>query len=116
MQMEHQNLLYKAFREELVILLEQLRLLRLENQAGKDEIQKPTNWGEVPKDYKEMVQNIEQIFSITPPKEKDVPMLREEYNNRLKALDSIGPVVQGAEFLYPSEDFWIMKCSIYGFH
>jgi len=103
-QKEYQESLYKAFREEMVILLERLRYLRVENQAGNDEIQAPMNWGEIPSHYNELVRHMGKVFSTNPFFAADRSDLIEEFKERVESLTSIGPVVPGGIFLKPSTD------------
>ena len=65
-QKKHQLNLFKAFREELVTLLEILKKHQMENIAGKDKIDAPEGWGLISELYHPMVQNLKKLFNSDP--------------------------------------------------
>ena len=87
-----------------MVLLERLRVLHIENQYKKTDIQLQDFWGEIPKFYKDYDNILGKHFSDNPYGNKIAYDLKEEYKQREKCLESPGPIVPSRVYLNPSTD------------
>ena len=87
-----------------MVLLERLRVLCIENQYKKNEIQSQDFWNEIPKFYKDYDNILGKHFSNDPFGNEKAHDLKKEYKQREKCLESPGPIVPGGVYLSPSTD------------
>lgn len=105
LQHEHEQALYKLFREELVIVLERLRYQRLRNTATPVKIQKPDNWGKIPTRYGNLkTDDMDKLFLKPQADKYDEAMLKKETDLRMKTIDAAEPVMPGTLFLTPNAE------------
>ena len=105
-QVLHNTNMCKRFREEIVVCLERLCLLRLENAEDTSGIQKPEDWGKIPKQYdnfftKSLKKHV-QPSALTKAEQDVIKKERIICKSISNAQDS-SPLVPADVFLFPSQ-------------
>ena len=88
--------IYKILREEIVVCLERLRLLRLQNMFLPKHIQKPEGWGLIPERYEPLIHtNLIPHLQLPQTSESVKLALKAEILFRNKILEESEPIIPG---------------------
>ena len=104
MQEDFEASLYCSFWMELVVVLERLRLLIVQKEAGDDGVFVPEGWGSPPDVYKDNTEGIMNAFYFDRQKLENPVALKKENGEHNKFWLEAGALVPSSIYLMPCKE------------